>query len=93
MAHDEQGNSVAIRRYLAFDDRDDIGDNKGSWSGKALFGVFVYRPSPASLVETMHFDATGSKVGKKFVISIAVVAQAVDEDELGDGLTVRLGAC
>jgi hypothetical protein len=53
----------------------------------------VNRPSPASLVETMHFDATGSKVGKKFVISIAVVAQAVDEDELGDGLTVRLGAC
>jgi hypothetical protein len=93
MTHNEEENSAAFRRYLAFDDGDDVGDDERGWSGKALFGVFVYRASPASLVETMHFDATRSKVGKEFIISIAVVAQTVDEDELGHGLTVRLGAC
>jgi hypothetical protein len=78
---------------MAFDDGDNVGDDERGWSGEALLRVFVYRASPASLVETMHLDATRSKVGKEFVISIAVVAQAVDEDELGNGFAVRLGAC
>ena len=53
----------------------------------------MHRTSPASLVEAMDFDATGSKGWKEFVISIAVVDEAMDEDELGDRFSVRLTAC
>jgi hypothetical protein len=50
----------------------------------------VHRASPTTLVEAKHFDAACSKGGKEFVISIAVVAEAVDEDDLGNWFSVRL---
>ena len=52
----------------------------------------MYRPSPTTLVEAKHFDAACSKGGKEFVVSIAVVAEAVDEDDLGNWFSVRLTA-
>jgi hypothetical protein len=50
----------------------------------------VYRASPTTLVEAKHFDAACSEGGKEFVVSIAVVAEAVDEDDLGNWFSVRL---
>jgi hypothetical protein len=93
MPHNEQGNGVAGRRYLAFDDGHNVGDDEGCWACETFLGFFVYRSSPSSLVKTMHFNATCGKAGKEFVISIAVITKAVDKDNLGDRFSIGLAAC
>jgi hypothetical protein len=50
----------------------------------------VYRASPSPLIEAKYFDTAGSKGGKEFIISIAVVTKAMDENNLSDRLSVRL---
>jgi hypothetical protein len=41
----------------------------------------------------MHFNATCGKAGKEFVISIAVITEAVDKDNLGNWFSIGLAAC
>lgn len=48
------------------------------------------RPSPASLIEAMNFNPASSEVWKKFVVTIAMVTKAMDEDDFGYRLTVGL---
>jgi len=76
---------------MAFDDRDNVGDDEGGWTGEALLRFLVYRASPSTLVKAVYLNATSSKIGKEFVISVAVVAEAVDEDDLGNWFAVGLG--
>ena len=50
----------------------------------------MYRASPSSLVEAKYFDAARRKGGKELVISIAMIAEAVYEDDLGNWFSVGL---
>jgi hypothetical protein len=50
----------------------------------------VNRPSPASLVEAMNFDAAGSQIWKELVVAITMITKAMDEDYFGYGFTVGL---
>jgi hypothetical protein len=87
MAHDEKRSRG---RQLSLDDGHDVGYDERGWAGEAFLRVFVNRPSPASLIEAMYFNPASSEVWKKFVVAIAMVTKAMDEDDFGYRLTVGL---
>ena len=67
---------------MCFDERYDIGEDLRGRTSKPLFGGLVYRASPSSLVEAMCFDSAGGEGAEEGVVSVYMVAVAVDEDEL-----------
>jgi len=54
---------------------------------RAFLVVGVHAATPTALVKRVHCYAAGCKASKEEVVAVAVVAEAMDEDEAGFGLT------
>jgi hypothetical protein len=76
---------------LGLDEGDDVGCDLCGWTCEASLGGFVDGASPSSLVETVYFDAAGGEGGKKFVVAVYVVVEAMYEDQFCNWRSVRLG--
>ena len=81
-------------RELCFDEGDNVGYDEGGWACETFLGGGVDAAAPAALIEAMDFDSSGSKGREEFVISVYVVAEAVDEDEFCErgGVGLELSA-
>lgn len=86
MAHDKE------RRRARLGGQGDVGDEFGyvgehlrGGAGEASLGGLADGFAPAALVEAVDGDAGCCERGEETVVAPEVVAEAVDEDELGDG--------
>lgn len=77
------------------DESHHVGQYLRRGAGEALLGGFAHGAAPAALVEAVDGDAGAGERREEVVVPVDVVAEAVDEDELGDGWggVVRLRGC
>lgn len=80
MAQDEDG---LVGRQLVLDEGGYLSDDLRRGTCEAFVRRLLYAAAPAALVETERLDAVGGQVVQQFSVPADVVAEAMDEDELG----------
>lgn len=88
VAHDEDGH---VRRQLVLDKGGDVGNDLRRRTREALLGGLRHAAAPAALVPGEDLDAVLGELGEEVVIAVDVLAEAVDEDDLGYHGARRLG--
>ena len=89
VAHEEEGGRGGEVR---FQDGGDVGEDEGGWAGEAALGGFAHGAAPSTLVERVYGYAAEGEVGEEFVVAVAVIREAVEEDKDGDGWGGGLGS-
>jgi len=64
-----------------------VGEHLSRRSRRAFLVIGVHAATPTALVKRVHCYAAGCEAPKEEVVAVAVVAEAVDEDEASFGLT------
>ena len=78
MPHDKQG---YITRYELLYKGGYVGEHCGCRTCEAFLGRLCDGAAPAPLVEGVHFYGGEGEGGEEGAVGVAVVAEAVDEDE------------
>lgn len=77
---------------MLFDEVCGICNDLCSRSSLSAMAVCCHRATPSSLIECVYLNAALSEGGEQFVISIAMVVEAMNEDDFGDGRVLGLGS-
>lgn len=86
MAHDEQGRRARLGGLSDVgEELGNVGQHLGRGAREAALGGLADGLAPAALVEAVDGDAGEGEGREEAVVSAQVVAEAVDEDEFGDG--------
>lgn len=80
VAHDEDGH---VRRQLVLDKGGDVGHDPRRRPREALLGGLRHAAAPAALVPCKDLDAVLGELGEEVIVAVDVLAEAVDEDDLG----------
>jgi hypothetical protein len=70
----------------------EVGEDLRGRSGIAPLGILRDALTPASLIKADYCNSSFRKAGEKLVVPVAVVAVAVDEDQLCDCFAVGLNS-
>jgi predicted alpha/beta-hydrolase family hydrolase len=88
MSHHENRD---FTRQLRSYDFHEVGKYERGRTGVSFLGGLLNAPTKAPLVVADGENAALGEAGEEAVVAADVVAEAVDEDELGDGAAFGLG--
>lgn len=84
--HEHRDYAWELRSY----DLCEVGEHQGGRAGVPFIRGLLHAPTKAPLIVADGEDASLREAGEEVVVAADMVAEAVDEDDFGNGATFRL---